>query len=600
MPATGDEQTFDVVVVGSGAAGLTAAVTAALRGMSVVVIEKEPVFGGTTAFSGAVAWIPGNHIIEKLSMGWPLPKVGLADSAEKGKQYLMALVGPTVKEERIDAFLREGPRMLLELEQKIDLRWLHWTFPDYFSELPGGISYGRSIEPAIFDGHKLGAELKHLRPQSPAFGMKGLTMTGEEGIGMSYGMADRRGPWSAARVLGRRLKATATRARPLANGQSLLAQLRYAMLKHGTPLWLSTPMTGLETEGEGGAQRVTGVRVMRNGTEATIRVTRGVILASGGFGRSQQMRERFLPLPTQADWSLVPEEGQDGDGLTAAEEVGAALELTEKCWGFPTVVLPDRTGKMHPRMALFERMKPGVIVVNGVGKRYFSEGLTYEETWKKMYATNTPDAPTIPSWMIFETPAKRRYTFFGIPPRMPFPRWWRGKDLIHKADTIEELAESTKLPVDALRATVERFNELARAGHDDDFGRGTTAFARYFGDGRADHPNLGPLEKGPFYAVPIWPGDLSTKGGVLVDEDAQAIRDDGSKIEGLYACGNTSASVMGDTYPGGGGTVGPAMVLGYIAADKLADKAPAAEAAGSGNGTGLTASVPAGATAAPS
>jgi 3-oxosteroid 1-dehydrogenase len=584
MTTTSDDRSYDVIVVGTGAAGLTAAVTASLRGLSVLVIEKGRYFGGTTAFSGAVVWMPANHILQRLSMGWPLPKVGLADTAEKGKQYLMALVGPTVKEERIDAYLREGPKMLRELEERVNLRWIHWSFPDYFSELPGGISYGRSIEPDIFDGRLLGEELANLRPQSPAFGIKGLTMTGMEGIGMSFGLADIRGPWSAAKVVGRSLRARITGAKPLANGQSLLAQLRHALIQRDVPMWLSTPMTGLLTEGDGDDRRVVGVRAQRDGEEIEIQASRGVVLATGGFARSQAMRERFLPKPTDANWSLVPEDGQDGDGLTVAEDIGAALELTDKTWGFPTVILPDRQGKMQPRMALFERMKPGAIVVNGAGKRYFDEGMSYEETWKTMYALDTPEARTIPSWMIFDGRAKRRYTFFGMPPAVPFPRWWMGDMRIQKARSVAELAAKVGVPADVLEATVQRYNELARKGHDDDFGRGDTAFGRYFGDGSSPHPNLGPLEQGPYYAVPIWPGDLSTKGGVDINEDGQALRPDGSPIPGLFAAGNTSHSVMGDTYPGGGGTIGPAMTIAYIAANKIAESPPDAPPAPSRNG----------------
>ena len=197
--------------------------------------------------------------------------------------------------------------------------------------------------------------------------------------------------------------------------------------------------------------------------------------------------------------------------------------------------------------------------------------MTYEDGWKTMYAENSESSPTIPSWMIFDSRAKRRYTFFQVPMSVPFPRRWTKKGgPIQRADSLGQLALRIGVPAGALQETVDRHNELARQGHDDDFGKGDTALGRYFGDGHSQKPNLHPIERGPYYAVPVWPGDLSTKGGIMIDEDGQALSSDGTVIPGLFACGNTTASVMGDTYPGGGGTIAPAMVLGYSAANRLA------------------------------
>lgn len=568
------ENTYDVVVVGTGAAGLTAAVTASLRGLSVLVVEKAQYFGGSTAFSGGIVWIPNNFYLQHLDLGMYLPKVGLADTPEKARAYLDGLVGPTVSGERLDAFLQDGPEMIRELHDAIGLSWVHWPVPDYFSERPGGMSFGRSIEPAVFDGAKLGGELAHLRPQSPAWSIKGFTPTAREGISMASGGIDPKAAVSILRVLVRAASALVMRRKPLANGQALIAHLRYALMQRDVPVWLSCPLESLVTEGEGAAQRVTGVRVTRNGQPLTIRARRGVVVATGGFARSQTMREKYLPAPTNADWSLVPEEGQHGDGIVAAEAIGAGLGLTDKAWGFPTVILPLRNGKMTPMMALFERMKPGVIVVNGRGQRYFDEGMPYEDGWKTMYAENSETSPTIPSWMIFDSRAKRHYTFFQVPLGVPFPRRWTKKGgPIQRAESLGQLAAKIGVPAETLEATVNRHNELARRGHDDDFGKGDTAFGRFFGDGLSNSPNLHPIEHGPYYAVPIWPGDIGTKGGIVIDKDGQALRSDGTVIPGLFACGNATASVMGDTYPGGGGTIAPAMVLGYSAANRLAELA---------------------------
>lgn len=562
---------FDVVVVGTGAAGLTAAVAAALRGLSVLVVEKTQYYGGTTAFSGGVVWVPANPFFKRLNLNWYLPGVGLADSVEKGRAYLQATVGDRVPADRRDAFVEAGPAMMTELTERAGLRWRHWPFPDYYSEAPGGISVGRSVEPDIFDGRKLGPELAQLRPPSPAFAIKGVVMTAKEGIGMSFGIAGPRGPVSAACVAGRWLRARLTPWKPLANGRALIAQLRLAMKRLDVPLWLNASLVELSTEDGGGQRpRVDGVRVRRDGQVVSVRARRGVILATGGFARSQELREKYLPQPTSAEWTLVPEEGQEGDVIELGLSVGAKLDLMDSAWGFPTVMLPNRAGDVVPYMALYERIKPGVIIVNSQGERYFDEGMPYEQSWHVMYEKYSPEAQTVPSWMIFDQRAQNRFTFFKAPPRLPFPRrWFRNGDMI-KEPTLERLAERTGLPRERLLATVHRFNEMARNGKDEDFGKGETAFARFFGDPKSANPNLHPIEQGPFYATRVYPGDLSTKGGLLTDRHARVLREDDTVIEGLYAAGNCSASVMGDTYPGGGGTIAPAMVFGYVAAGHCA------------------------------
>lgn len=547
----------------------TAAVTAALDGASVLVIESAATFGGSTAFSGGAVWIPANHYLTTLDLGWYQPNVGLADTAEKGATYLRQRVGPTVTDAQIAAFLESGPRMLKELEERIGLKWLHWALPDYHSEAVGGMSKGRTLEPAIFDGRRLGDQLRNLRPPSDVFTIKGLTMTCAEGAAMSFGPADQRALIYGAQVAARMIRAKLTGARPLSCGQALVAHLRTALIDLDVPVWLSAPMDELILADVAGERQVTGVRCQHDGRVTEVRAARGVVLATGGFARSQDKRDRYLPKPTRAEWSLVPKDGQDGDGLDVAETAGAALALTDRAWGFPTVLLPNRDGELEPGMAMLERMKPGVIVVNAAAERYFDEGMPYEDTWKAMYAANTPEAPTIPSVMIFDSRAKRRYTFFKCPPLVPFPRRWIRSGAIQRATTLRELADKMGLPPAALEATVQRHNELARNGHDDDFGKGDTAFCRFLGDRRAEHPNLAPIERGPFYAVQMYPGDISTKGGVVIDERARALTAEGQVIPGLYACGNTSASIMGDTYPGGGGTIAPAMTMGYIAAKDM-------------------------------
>jgi 3-oxosteroid 1-dehydrogenase len=566
----GNAHEFDIVVIGSGAAGLVAAVKAALDGLSVIVIEKTQYYGGTTAVSGGVAWVPNNMYLEQLSANWYLPRVGLADSEEKGRAYLDMAVGDRVPQARRDAYVREAHRMIRELHDRADVHWRHLPWPDYYAEGLGGNSYGRGLESEVFDARRLGADRAALRPPVTSFALP-LPATTKEALGLSWGFAGVRGPISAAAILARAARAKVSGAEFVTNGQAMIGQLRLALKNLDVPLWLSAPLTDVVTEDGADGPRVVGARIRRNGEEVTVGARRGLVLATGSFGRSQEMRDRYLPKPSRADWSLVPDDGdgQVGDGHNIGLQLGAAVDLMDKAWGFPCVMLPLTGPTLEPAFALFERNKPGATVVNGAGERYFDDGMSYEDMWNKMYAEDSEEATTVPSWLIFDQRAKNKYAFFGTPPRVPFPKAWLQGGHILRDDTIEGLAGKMNVPAESLRATVERYNGFGRAGRDDDFHKGETALTRFLGDSRSPHPNLGPIERKPFYAAPLVPSELSTKGGLLVNEHSQVLRSDDSIIDGLYATGNCSASVMGSIYPGPGGTIGPAMVSGWIAAKHL-------------------------------
>jgi 3-oxosteroid 1-dehydrogenase len=547
---TAGDSEFDLVVVGSGAAGMTAALTAAYHGLRAVVIEKTDCFGGSTARSGGGVWIPGNAVLRR---------AGRTDTPEQAAAYLAHVAGESVPEQLRAAFLAHGPAMLDLVLARTPLRFA-WVpnYCDYYPEAVGGQASGRSIEPVPLDGRVLGADLAQLRPPylpAPA----GITITQADYRWLSLGSSHPRGLWTAAKVAGRMTVSRARRRRLLSMGQALAAGLRAGLQAAGVPVWLSTPMTGLEMAGG----RVTGVLAKREASGQTqlIRATAGVLLASGGFERNEQMRRRYQQPPIGTEWT-VGSPGSTGEGIEAGQAVGGGLELMDDAWWGPSIPLPS-----GPVFCLAERSLPGSIFVNGAGERFVNEAAPYVDAVHAMYARHTRDVPHIPCWLLFDQRYRNRYVFSGIPPRRPLPRRWYAAGVVARADTLTELAAQIEVPAGPLAKTVQAFNDCAHMGKDTEFGRGDSAYDRYYGDPRCrPNPNLAPLAQPPFYAVKIVPGDLGTKGGLRTDEHARVLRADGTAIDGLYAAGNTSALVMGRSYAGPGATIGPAMTFGYLAA----------------------------------
>ncbi|WP_301174546.1 FAD-dependent oxidoreductase [Actinomadura geliboluensis] len=543
------EHEYDVVVIGSGAGGLTAAVTARARGLSALVVEKTDRFGGSTSLSGGAIWVPNNLYLEQ---------AGRRDTPENARAYLDATVGDRVPAERKDAYLARGPEMLRFLHD--NTRWVRFVYTpgysDYYPELPGGEAEGRSVEPCIVDGRKLGPEFGRLRRAGlPTYG---LTMTSADFGKLNMVTRTWKGKRTAVRVGIRAAGALLTGRRLLSLGEALVARLRLALAEAGGELWLSSPFTDLVIE-DG---RVTGVRLHRGGREVAVRARRGVVLAAGGFSHDQALREKYLPSPTKTEWTHAAE-GQTGDALQAGLRAGAAVDLMDKVWGAPSVPTPDGP----PFFLVADRAVPAMVIVDGDGRRYARESLPYHEFVDRMYRHG---APAMKSWMIVDSRAKSRYIIVGLFPGQKFPKRWRETGAVKTGATPAELAAAIGVPAADLEATIERFNEFARAGKDADFGRGDSAYDNYYGDPTLPNPNLLPLEKGPFYAVPVVPGDIGTKGGLVTDADARVLREDGTAIEGLYATGNCSAAVTGETYPGPGATIGPAMTFGYAAATHIA------------------------------
>ncbi|MFB7590008.1 FAD-dependent oxidoreductase [Streptomyces sp. NPDC056169] len=546
------DHTYDVVVVGSGSAGMAAAITARLRGLTVLVVEKTDVYGGSTALSGGAIWVPNN---------FHLDAAGLGDTPEKARAYLDATVGDRVPAARKDAYVAHGPRMVREFHDRTAVRFVYTPgYSDYYPERLGGYPQGRSIEPRIFDFKKLGPEQRATmrRAGLPTYG---LTITSKDFRGLNMAGRTWAGRRTAARVGGRAVKALLTGQRLLSLGEALIARMRHSLDTLGGELWLATPLTGLVEE-DG---RVTGVRVVRGGRDLTVRATGGVVLASGGFSHDQNLREKHLPAPTSSAWSAAAD-GQTGDALEPATALGAGTDLMDKVWGAPSVVVPE--GK--PFFLVADRGVPGMVIVDGAGDRYANEAAPYHEFVDAMYAHDKPGASTVPSWLILDATARSRYLFMGLLPGQPFPKPWLESGFVKKAATVEELAARIGVAPERLRATVDRFNGFARAGRDEDFHRGDSVYDRYYGDPTLPNPNLAPLEKGPFHAIPVHPGDIGTKGGLVTDATARVLREDGTPIAGLYASGNVSAAVMGETYPGPGATIGPAMTFSWLAVNDIA------------------------------
>ena len=552
MPNASWDHTVDFLVVGSGGGGMTAALVAAHAGLEVLVIEKTPYFGGSTARSGGGLWIPNNHL---------LARDGVHDSLDMARTYMAHTVGDRTPKALQEAYLIHAPRMILWLEEHTPVIFQRMPgYADYYPERPGGLAAGRSLEPVPFDGRKLGDELAYLRkPMAEAPG--GLAFTSSEYRRVGMMMTTWEGKKTVLRVGLRWLANLLQGVTLLTMGQALSARLRYAMMQAGIPLWLNAPFLYLITE-EG---RVTGARVRRDGREMSIRARRGVLLAAGGFPHNLDMRRRYLPAPTSTDWTVACD-GNTGDAIRAGMALGAAVDLMDDAWWGPSSKPPGEPPFFH----VAERAYPGSIMVNGLGQRFINESAPYIDVVHTMYALHSDQTPHIPAWFLFDERYRRRYLFGAFFPIAPIPKRYFANGYILREDTLEALAERMGVAPAALLATVARFNEFARSGVDEDFHRGESAYDNYYGDPTVQpNPNLAPLDAPPFYAVRMWPGDLGTKGGLVTDAWARVLRTDGSPIPGLYATGNAMASIMGNSYPGAGATIGPSMTFGYLAARRI-------------------------------
>jgi len=537
------DHTYDVVVVGSGGAGFATALGAADEGLSVVILEGTDKWGGSTAMSGGGLWMPNNPLMRR---------AGVADSREEALTYMEATIGDVgraTSRERKEAFV-DGVDDFVTTAEKYGMRFVRATdYPDYYPELPGG-KIGRSIEVEPFDSKRIGHWWDSCRAALP------VPIKTDDVWLLSRAWSTPGGFARGARFVFRALGGVARGRRLVGIGAGLACSfLEAVVLRQSVPLWLNAPLEELLVDGD----RVVGVRTRRHGRQITVGARRGVMLAAGGFEHNAKWRRKYQGI----DGSPSGNPGNLGRAIELAQSVGAALELMDEAWwGASVAPVPGGT----PAFIVGERSLPYSIMVDAKGDRFANESESYVDLGHHMLEHDKDG----PYWLIADARHARRYMrSFAMDPRVNKAMAEAG--IMVKAATLGELAVRIGVEPARLQATVERFNGFARCGIDGDFGRGNSAYDRYYGDPTVrPNPCLGPLEKPPFTAFKVVIGDLGTKGGVVTDADARALREDGSVIEGLYAAGNTSASVMGRTYPGPGSTIGPATVFGLRAARHMA------------------------------
>jgi len=538
------DTTYDFIIVGSGGGSVPAALVMQEQGKRPLIIEKQPVIGGSSAFSGGVIWIPNNDRLNEESGN---------DSPERARTYFDAVVGdsgPASSPRRRDAYIRHGTEMVRFLERQ-GMQFIHAHWPDYYDTRPGGLAEGRSIEAPLFDVRRLGEWAPKLA-QHPMTGSLPLV----SGESVRIFVATR--TWKGRRLLAKlayRMILKKVFGRQLRGaGNALQGRLFEIALRRGTPIWTDTPVKDFIVSNG----RVTGVVVEREGRSVQLTARLGVLINAGGFSRNLAMRERYQPKPASVAWTHA-NPGDTGEMIQAAMQIGAAVDLMNESWWLASSYLPNGTtmGMHSPN----DIGKPHCIVVDAKGRRFANESVSYMEFGQRMYG-----AGAVPAWAVFDNQHRSKYIWGTILPRFT-PKSLIESGYLKKAGTLEELARQCGVDPAGLLQTVARFNGFVAKGTDEDFGRGEGAYNRLSGDPKVKpNPNLGTIERAPFYAVQLQPGDVGTSGGLLTDEFARVLRADGSVIPGLYATGNSTASVMGRNYLGAGASVGPSMTFGYIAA----------------------------------
>ena len=545
----------DLLVAGAGPAGMTAALVASMEGLDAVICEKAGQVGGTGATSAGTLWIPGNSQNRD---------AGFDDSAEEAATYLDQLIGEDRLSEHRRVYLRDGPGVIDYLEEKTDVKFLPCGMhPDYRNNLAGAGLAGRAIIPENFDGRLLGRDFDRVRPPIPEFMLMGGMMVGKADIINLLGRyksfrAFRHSVSIVLRYLADRIRYR--RGTRLVMGNALVARLYYSLKKRNVPVLFESPIDEFICDGGTvvGAVLITPTGVKR------VLARKGVVLATGGFAHNPKFRKAFMPDPTPS-YSMAPSTNT-GDGMTLAESLGAGIDTSGQGAGLwsPVSVTKRSDGSdgLYPHLAM-DRAKPGLIAVNAAGRRFVNEAVSYHDFVEAMYRSHET-VDTIPAWLICEAAFVTKYGLGAIHPETRNLQKHVADGYIAVADSLEALASKIGVDTDGLRNSVNRHNEFALTGTDEDFGKGDLDLNRFNGDpAHSPNPCLSTIEKGPFVAMAVWPAEIGCSVGLSTDPDGRVLDLEDRPVPGLFACGNDMGSLMSGSYPGPGTTLGPAVVFGW-------------------------------------
>ena len=561
------ESGYDVLVVGTGASGMSAAVTAAYEGLKVLVVDKAPVYGGTTARSGGWLWIPGTKLAKEQ---------GISEPAGAARAYLQHETTTHFDAARVDAFVENGPKAIDFFTEKTCVQFdMPPVFPDYHAEAPGGQPGGRSMVTRPFDARELGDYVSKLAPPVPELTVFGMMLgSGKELWHFLRAFKSIESFWYVAKRFGGHLVDVMRygRGMTLTNGNALAGRLAKAGMDLNIPVWLNAPVKKLIVEGDA----VVGATVVRDGKPIEIRVRRGVVLACGGFPYDVERRKQLFPHAPTGQEHFTPSPALNtGDGLRLGESVGGWVDPTipnAAAW-CPTSVVQRKDGTQGVMPHFIDRAKPGVIAVTAKGRRFTNEALSYHDFIQALVKA-CKGSSEVTCWLVCDHQHLREYGLGAVAP-FPLPI---GKHLksgyLKRGNSLQELASLIGVPAASLQEEVEVFNRDAASGIDTKFSKGSTAYNRYQGDSLVrPNPCMAPILKGPFYAIKVVVGEIGTFAGLATDASCQVLSKDRQPVKGLYAVGNDAASIMGGNYPGAGITLGPALTFGYVVGQTLAKKA---------------------------